>query len=113
MWMEDVPRSLLDQIKPGYEVRRLRGDGKLEVFTGRDLEAFLARDDNRFHSHSVWDTHGNMVYSRDKWGKITVGTPVQLRKQEQQNKVGAAATSSALGDAVKTSRRWWRLMSGG
>ncbi len=95
---EDIPRSLLDQIKPNYTIIEHSKDGGTNTYTGRDVTAFIERRDNRFHSHEVHDENGRLIYKRDRWGKVTVGAS---RKDEVAKKVGMS-----LGDAIRTGVRW-------
>jgi hypothetical protein len=89
------PQSLLDSVPDQYEIVQTRNDNRTDAFAGRDVSAFIERRDNGFHSHEVKDAVGERTYLRDKWGKVQVGTDLQMKEQERRRQVGRTAVEGA------------------
>jgi hypothetical protein len=72
-------------------------DGRVSVYEGNNLRAFLAGNDSKAHSHRVEDRDGNLLYARDRNGKVTVGSKTQIDRY-YRNRWGARV---AMKDEVK------------
>lgn len=79
----------------GFEARRIRDNGTVDIFRGRDFEAFLAKSDGRLHEHKVFDSSGNLVYHRDMNGRVLLGATEQIEKAIRKQKVGRGAVTAA------------------
>lgn len=76
---DDVLAEILKANSGTFEIREWK-DGKLNVYKGHDLTAFVAFDDNRNHSHEVFDGGGKLLYHRDQNGRVVVDDEKNLRK---------------------------------
>lgn len=76
----EVLTELLMTNAGSFEVREHSSDGRLNVYRGGDITLFIQRQDDRRHTHEVYDSAGTLLYKRDYNGRVTVGSEKQLRR---------------------------------
>lgn len=99
-------RDILTKGPDGYELHEVGRGGRINVYRGRSISAFLARADERRHEHKVYDPSGRLVYHRDHNGKVLVGTMKQMKDSDRKEMLGRTAVSA--GDILRES--WDRAL---
>ncbi len=94
-----------------FEVQEIFQDGTIHTYRGKNISAFIQRSDKRDHEHKVFDQTGNLVYHRDRNGKLHVGSSKQWQKALRQAQIGRTTVSGAeiLADSWRRALRMYGI----
>jgi hypothetical protein len=93
MSYEELTQLLLTS-GPHFVIEEVDPRGKVHRFTGRDVTAFVQRQDHRRHEHKVFGPDGTLIYHRDMNGRIYEGSDWQKYKNSRERAAGRVALTA-------------------
>lgn len=105
----NAPRSLLDMVEPDWILESTDEAGNTHRYSGMGRDGideffnFAGR-----HSHKVTAPDGTVVYERDRNGRVTAGSRVQLARYQRKLALGQVTVGSVFAEAWRKNLRYWK-----